>query len=121
MLLTLGTWAYTDVLAELANGMAESLPARTVLFVCLLSGAVLGGWTSGRIGKFRVQARAVWRCLIGGLLMSWGSLMIPGGNDGLILVGMPLFWPYAWLAFAIMCGSIGAALWLEGRRIRSPA
>ena len=38
--------------------------------------------------------------------MGWGSLLIPGGNDGLILVGMPLLWPYAWVAFATMCVSI---------------
>ena len=25
--------------------------------------------------------------------MGWGSLLIPGGNDGLILVGMPLDGP----------------------------
>ena len=42
--------------------------------------------------------------------MGWGSLLIPGGNDGLILVGMPLLWPYAWVAFLTMCVSIGAAL-----------
>ena len=41
--------------------------------------------------------------------MGWGSLLIPGGNDGLILVGMPLLWPYAWVAFACMCLAIGLA------------
>jgi toxin CptA len=41
--------------------------------------------------------------------MGWGSLLIPGGNDGLILVGMPLAWPYAWLAFATMCATIATA------------
>jgi sulfur transporter len=50
------------------------------------------------------------RCFLGGLLMGWGSLLIPGGNDGLILVGIPLLWPYAWLAFLTMCVSVGAAL-----------
>ena len=34
--------------------------------------------------------------------MGWGSLLIPGSNDGLILVGMPLLRPYAWAAFATM-------------------
>lgn len=42
--------------------------------------------------------------------MGWGSLLIPGANDGLILVGMPLLWPYAWLAFFTMCVTIGAAM-----------
>jgi toxin CptA len=41
--------------------------------------------------------------------MAWGSLLIPGANDGLILIGMPMLWPYAWLAFASMCVAIAAA------------
>ena len=51
--------------------------------------------------------------------MGWGSLLIPGGNDGLILIGMPLLWPYAWVAFATMCLSIAAAQLLQ-RRIARP-
>ena len=35
------------------------------------------------------------------------------GNDGLIFVGMPLSWPYAWLAFASMCAAIAAAQLLQ--------
>jgi len=50
--------------------------------------------------------------------MAWGSLLIPGSNDGLILVGMPLLWPYAWLAFGTMCVTIAAALWLRRRLVR---
>jgi toxin CptA len=51
--------------------------------------------------------------------MGWGSLLLPGGNDGLILVGMPLAWPYAWLAFATMCVTIGAVQ-LAGHRFAGP-
>jgi len=30
--------------------------------------------------------------------MGIGATLIPGGTDGLVLVGMPMLWPYAWLA-----------------------
>ena len=50
--------------------------------------------------------------------MGWGSLLIPGSNDGLILIGMPLLWPYAWVAFAVMCLTIAAAL--RALRPRAP-
>ena len=53
------------------------------------------------------------KCFSGGVLMGRGTLLIPGGNDGLILVGMPLSWPYAWLAFASMCAAIAAAQLLQ--------
>jgi toxin CptA len=115
MLLVAGAWAYTDVLAELARGMAASLAARGALFAALLLGAVWGGWSAGRWRSRRISAAQCLRCLAGGLLMGWGSLLIPGGNDGLILVGMPLLWPYAWVAFLLMCLTIGAALLLARR------
>ena len=109
MLLLVGSWAYTDVLVELARGMAGSVAARSLLLLALLLGATFGGWTAGRFRNTRVTLGQVVRCFIGGVLMGWGSLLIPGGNDGLILVGMPLLWPYAWLAFATMCVTIAAA------------
>jgi hypothetical protein len=119
MLLLAGAWAYTDVLAELAHGMMHRLIARVLLLLCLLLGAVLGGWTAGRLRHAPIGTVALLRCLAGGVLMGWGSLLIPGGNDGLILVGMPLLWPYAWVAFATMCVSIGGAQCLQGMLTRS--
>lgn len=116
MLLCVGAWAYTDALAELARGMAASLPARTLLLLALLGGAAWGGWTAGRWRATPPSLAQALRCLAGGALMGWGTLLIPGSNDGLILIGMPLLWPYAWVAFATMCVSIGAAQWLLRRR-----
>jgi toxin CptA len=110
MLLLVGAWAYTDVLAELAHGMSSSLVARSLLLLAMLAGAMLGGWTAGRLRSTPISVAQLLKCFTGGLLMGWGSLLIPGGTDGLILVGMPLLWPYAWVAFAAMCIAIGAAL-----------
>jgi hypothetical protein len=119
MLLLVGGWAYTDVLAELARGMTAGVGARTVLALALLAGAALGGWTAGRFRSTRIGATQALRCLVGGILMGYGSLLLPGGNDGLILVGMPLAWPYAWLAFATMCVTIALAQ-LAGRAFAQP-
>jgi toxin CptA len=113
MLLAVGAWAYTDVLAELARGMAGNLAARALLLVALFGGAMLGGYTAGRFRTTSVSLTQLAKCFAGGMLMGWGSLLIPGGNDGLILVGIPLLWPYAWLAFFTMCVVIGVALVVE--------
>lgn len=110
MLLLVGAWAYTDALAELAQGMAMGLTARLGLFACLLAGALLGGWHAGRWTSARPPAGAWARCFAGGLLMGWGSGLIPGGNDGLILVGLPLGWPYAWVAFGVMVTTVALAI-----------
>ena len=118
LLLLVGGWAYTDVLAELARGMTASVGARATLAVALLAGAALGGWTAGRFRSTALSTTQLARCLAGGMLMGWGSLLLPGGNDGLILVGMPLGQPYAWLAFATMCATI-ATVQLAGGGFRA--
>jgi len=109
LLLIGGTWAYTDVLVELARGMASSLLARIALVAALFLGALVGGYTAGRFRSTPIGATQLAKCFIGGAIMAWGSLLIPGSNDGLILICMPLLRPYAWLAFITMCVSIGAA------------
>lgn len=112
-LLLAGRWAYTDVLADLAQAMAggsDSLLLPVLLLTALYVGALIGGLTAGRWQSVRVSALQVFRCFAGGVVMAWGSLLIPGSNDGLILIGIPLLRPYAWLAFASMCGAIAAAM-----------
>jgi uncharacterized membrane protein YedE/YeeE len=117
-LLAAGAWAYTDLLADLARGMPDGLGVRALLFAALLIGAAWGGYSAGRWRATPPGARQLARCLAGGALMGLGTLLIPGSNDGLILVGMPLLRPYAWLAFATMCLTIAVALWLARRGAR---
>lgn len=120
MLLLAGAWAYTDVLAELARGMADGVNVRLSLAAALLIGAVFGGWLSGRLRRIAPAPLAIGRAFAGGMLMAWGSLLIPGSNDSLVLLGMPLFLPYAWAAFATMCLVISAGLRMTRRR-KAPA
>jgi Sulphur transport len=108
-----GRWAYTDLLADLAQGMAADLLGRSLLFAALLAGAMFGGWSAGRWRRVPISTAQALRCFAGGALMGWGSLLIPGSNDGLVLVGLPLLQPYAWLAFAIMCLTIALAMAVE--------
>jgi toxin CptA len=113
-----GAWAYTDLLADLALGRGHDLGVRIALALALLAGAVAGGFVGGRPMRRAPTLAQLARCLAGGALMGWGSLLIPGGNDGLLLVGLPLLWPYAWVAFGTMCLTIALALRLQ-RRLRS--
>ena len=110
ILLLVGVWAYTDVLAQLARGSSMSLVLGVLCLLALYAGALIGGWTAGRLRAVRPTAAGAAKCLAGGAMMAWGTLLIPGSNDGLILIGMPLLRPYAWLAFAIMCVTIAVAL-----------
>lgn len=109
-LLLAGNWAYTDVLADLArtHGKPGLLPV--LMLAALYLGALLGGLTAGRWRSSWPRTAQLLRCLWGGVLMGWGSLLIPGSNDGLTLIGIPTLRPYAWLAFVSMFVVIASAM-----------
>lgn len=115
-----GAWAYTDLLAALARRMAANPSLPLALLAALLGGAVLGGWTAGRLQPAWPTPAQWLRSLGGGALMAAGSLLIPGSNDGLLLVGLPLLHAHAWLALAVMVLTIAAAIRLA-QRARLPA
>jgi toxin CptA len=97
------------------TSLTEVVPALPVLLLlALYAGALIGGRSAGRWRSTPVSAAQLARCFCGGVVMGWGSLLIPGSNDGLILIGIPLLRPYAWLAFAAMCGSIAVAMRVHG-------
>jgi hypothetical protein len=110
-----GAWAYTDLFAQLAAGKAPAALLQSLLLLALLVGATLGSWTSGSLRWRWPSWSLMLRCFVGGMVMGWGSLLIPGSNDGLILVGLPLLWPYAWVAVAVMCVTIWVAILAEQR------
>jgi toxin CptA len=116
LLLLAGPWNYTDYLAEAARHMAGKGASRGVLLFALFAGATIGGWSAGRIRLVKPAAFALARCLTGGILLGLGGSLVPGANDGLILLGLPLFYPHAWLAFASMLVAIAAALVLQRAR-----
>ena len=115
LLLMVGAWNYTDYLAEAARHMGHRLSDRGLLLLALFGGALIGGWTAGRIKPAWPTAHSIVRCLLGGLMLGFGGSLVPGANDGLILLGLPLLYPHAWLAFASMLLTIAGALLLQQR------
>ena len=118
MLLTVGSWAYTEALASLARGMANNTQAKLLLFAGLLVGALLGGWTAGRLRMVAPTAGGLARCIAGGAMMGAGSVLIPGSNDGLILLGLPLLQLRAPVALASMALAIVTGMAIERRLVR---
>lgn len=114
-MLTVGFWAYTDAIAALARAMDARLALRGAMVVALLAGAVAGGWIAGTVRPERIRTATVVRCLAGGALMGLGGMLVPGSNDGLIMFGLPLLRPYAWVAVATMTLAIAASIALAPR------
>lgn len=120
LLLTAGPWAYTQVLDRLAHGGMGFNLFQLLLLGALFAGAIAGGWRTRT--TFAFNARTALKCILGGALMGFGSALIPGGNDNLILNGLPAFHAYAWLAItsmviAIWIGLIVSKNWSKLRRL----
>lgn len=120
-LIAIGPWAYTSALAAIAQGQKANMFDKLLLLAIMLAGALAGGRTSGRLRWHRPTLEVAIRCVAGGALMGWGTLLIPGGNDELLLVGIPLLQPYAWLAVTSMALAIGVGQIAERRLIARSA
>lgn len=104
LLLVWGPWSFTGTLL---CGIGAVAPARCgsslVIPLSVLASALFGMLvSSAQRGDFRLQRPRLIEALrhaIGGLFMGFGAMLIPGGNDGLILFGMPSFSPHALPAY----------------------
>ena len=109
-----GTWAYTSTLTrgvQQAMGAAvQPAPIAWLLFLFLVAGMVASAWQR-RSFRLQWRPRRGWLSyLIGGALMGFGAALVPGGNDALILHGIPTLSPHALPAYLAMLGGIAVTL-----------
>lgn len=104
-----GSTSYTVTLQQVVEGLRGSrgFPAteRWLLLLAILAGML---FSTLQRGSFRPdwRPRPDWlRNICGGLLMGLGVGLTPGGNDALVLYGIPSLSPHALPAFlAMLCG-----------------
>jgi hypothetical protein len=119
-------WTYTSLLsgwAERAFGAASGRSA-SVAAVCTLS-LLAGGITMAiRLRRFRLGRPAALRCcatVCGGALMGFASMMIPGGNDALLLSGLPSLSRNALAAYVAMLAALAILLSMRRAWFRQTA
>jgi hypothetical protein len=83
-----------------------------------------GSLVSARLRKARFMLKwptvtNIVRRTLGGILMGSGALLIPGGNDTLLMVGFPMGAWQAALAYALFVASIAALIARFGSMARS--
>ena len=103
------SWTYTYMLKiqiqSLWQPYEQPVLIHLFLFLALFCGMLLSAWQRGSLKLQWKQARAWPRHLIGGTLMGVGAVLIPGGNDTLMLRSVPGFSPHAMPALvALLCG-----------------
>ena len=109
-----GVWPYTRLFGQTASHAATGTPPPSailwLLFVALVGGIGLSAW-QGRRFRWQWRPERSWVSYgTGGVLMGLGAAMIPGGNDVLILNGIPSLSPHAVPAFLAMLVGIAVSL-----------
>ncbi|MDO7837213.1 YeeE/YedE thiosulfate transporter family protein [Sphingobium sp. HBC34] len=100
-------WSYTSGLRRV---IVSGIEANTVLVEGAAIAVVAGVVTSAIAGgSFRLRQpgfRTAALHLVGGMLMATGALLVPGGNDTLMLWAIPGMTLYGLVAYVIMVGTI---------------
>lgn len=117
--LLIGSPGYTITMQNLVEGAVgtRAAPAadRWILLLAVLAGMLVS--TLER-GSFRLdwRPRLDWlRNIAGGVLMGLGTAMLPGGNDALILYGIPSLSPHALPAYLALIAGAAAGLYAMKR------
>ncbi|MBI2311441.1 MAG: YeeE/YedE family protein [Betaproteobacteria bacterium] len=115
------SWTYTNTLRGAAAFLLgrEGAPSahQGWLLLALFLGMLLSSWQRSRIRLRSRPFREGLRHLAGGLMMGMGGAVIPGGNDTLILKGIPTFSPDALGMYLSLIAGIASVL-LTIRAIR---
>ncbi len=111
---TTGPWSFSSTILCSVAARSGTSCAQPGLAWLILGAAVLGMLVSsvqrGSFGLRLPRGRAALRHGAGGLLMGMGTVLIPGGNDGLILFAIPSLSPHAIPAYLALFGGILATL-----------
>jgi hypothetical protein len=117
---TFGAWVYTERLHRALDGVlgdrAQAALFDIGLFAALLTGSALGAACERSLALRRPTLRQLLRSLLGGTLMGIGVVLVPGGNDALILQAMPDLAAHGWAGYGVMVAAIAVCLTLAGRR-----
>lgn len=114
ILLLFGSAGYTTTFQQVIEAHAGTRPmppyGRWIVLGAVLFGMFASTWQRG---SFRIdwRPRLSWlRNIFGGVLMGLGCALLPGGNDALILYGIPGLSPHAIPAYAALLLGIFVAL-----------
>lgn len=112
-------WTYADALRHgIAPGGASAMvglgaPLAGAAAVC---GTILSGMVTHSFRYQRPSLRTIGRSLAGGAIMAVGAMLIPGGNDSLLLAAIPAGTLRGLTAFAVMLVTVIGLTQLQVRR-----
>lgn len=110
-------WTYTSRLVAIADGMPGNLAVFAAGFFALILGGTAAAWRDGTLSVHATGAVTKWlRAGVGGALMGIGGALVPGGNDTMLLIGVPLLVPDLLLAYATFLLALFLFTLVESRK-----
>jgi uncharacterized membrane protein YedE/YeeE len=114
LFLSFGPFGYTatfELIVEGALGSAGWPPLfRWVVLFSVLAGMLVSTLQRGTF-QLDWRPRRAWLLHFGGgLLMGFGTALAPGGNDALVMYGIPILSPYALPTYLALCLGVAAGL-----------
>lgn len=122
-------WTYADFVhrgVSFRGGMnAMAGLAAISAALAMVTGAVCAGLVARTFNYRAPDARGVLRSVAGGTIMAIGIVLVPGGNDAVLLAELPVLTTSGLIGFTIMSGTVTGLLWLQRawhqRHTRQPA
>lgn len=114
--------AFTPLFSITAS--IETVVSVPVAGAVTIAGMALGSLASAALRERRLMFQwptwqGVMRHLAGGSLMGFGAILIPGGNDTLLLVGLPGAAWQAFVSYTLLVGALAALIAVFGTRARA--
>ncbi len=113
---TISGWDFASVLSQYSFRLLDAgLPSPSKLAILSTLGMVAGGiWAAVSAGVFRLRGlrlSTLVLCFSGGALMGGAAYLVPGGNDGMLLKGIPSLAPHALAGYLAMLTAMLALQW----------
>ena len=121
---TVNGWNYSDVLTNTTFKLIgiQQKGATTIALLSTIS-LIIGGITAAVVAKQfvirRVNFFLIVGCFTGGAVMGSASMLIPGGNDGLLLKGIPSLAPHALGGYLSMLISMWVLVYIFRNRYKA--
>ncbi len=113
-------WDYGAVLiAATRSGLDASLPGPSMLAAACILATLAGGIVAAiSDGSFRLQLprpQPLIGTVLGGALMGGAAVLVPGSNDGMLLIGIPSLASHSIISFSFMVTAMLALVYLLRR------
>ncbi len=108
-------WDFAAVLTRTAYraiDVAATGPAALAMWstLAMVAGGIVAAVSPNRFAWQAPALMPALASLVGGALMGLGAIVLPGGNDGLLLSGIPALAPHALIGLAVMLATMLALL-----------